>query len=46
MTLLDVETVLLYAISTNIVTDKCLYTLAKIVTSNCKWLKSSYISYE
>ena len=46
MTLLDVETVLLYPVSTDIITDKCLDILMKVVTSGGKWLKSHYIGYE
>ena len=46
MTLLDVETVLLYPVSTDVITDQCLYVFTKAVPSDGKWLKSSYIGDE
>ena len=46
MTLLDVETVLLYPVSTDVITDQHLYIFTKAVPSSGKWLKSGYIGDE
>ena len=46
MTLLDVETVLLYPLSTDVITDQRLYIFTKAVPSGGKRLKSSYIGDE
>ena len=46
MTLLDVNTVLLYPVSTYVITDQGLDIFMKTVPSGGEWLKSSYISDE
>ena len=46
MTLLNVETVLLYPVSPDVITHQSLYVFTKAVPSGSKWLKSSYIGDE
>ena len=46
MTLLDVKTVLLQPVSTNVIADQCLYVFTEAVPSGGKWLKSRYIGDE
>ena len=46
MTLLDVETVLLYPVSMDVIADQCLDVFTKVITSGGKWLKSGYIGYK
>ena len=46
MTLLDVKTVLLQPVSTNVVANQSLYIFTKAVPSGSKWLQSSYIGDE